>query len=396
MRIAIFLAPAVVGAALFGGCSPAEEPANGGFLPTGGGSSSTAGTTGTTAGASATAGASSTTGGSTTGGSGMTTGGASGSSTTGGMSGGGDGNVSGASGSGGGSPTGPQKTLGCGKEPGQALGGWKSYDVPLSGQTLGNPHQHTKRTIHVRLPPDYNPATPYRIVYIGVGCQANDASSAAYKLWEAGMGGDPNAIYVAMNLPDPATNNNCYDNRAGVNSIEWESLDHDHAFVSDKFCIDNNKVYMGGYSSGGWIANMFSCYFGKPPTPPRKFLPNVAIRGVMAVAGCWIDGNPTCNGPVAGIWIHDEGDIGANPYSCAVEQKDRLLAQNGCTGGATGPTEPWGADFFKSGSCVKYKNCPAEYPVIFCSSTTRNHDAQNDNVIPGFKKFVTDVEAAGP
>jgi poly(3-hydroxybutyrate) depolymerase len=391
MRLASFLALALLGVAFIGGCSPSEEPVDGGFLPSGG--SSSAGTTTTTAGVSSAAGTEST--GGASGGAGMTTGGSSpGGSSSGGMSGAGSGNVSGAGGAGGGS-TGPQKTTGCGKDPGQPLGQWKSYDVPLDGQTLGNPHQHTKRTIHVRLPPGYDSAVPSRIVYIGVGCQANDASTASYPLWDAAQGGDPTAIYVAMNLPDPATNNNCYDNRAGVNSIEWESLDHDHAFVSDKFCIDNDRVYMGGYSSGGWIANMFSCYFGQPPATPRKFLPNVALRGVMAVAGCWIDGNPTCNGPVAGIWIHDEGDGGANPYSCAVEQKDRLLMQNGCTGGAAGPTEPWGADFFKSGSCVKYTNCPAQYPVIFCKTTTRGHDPQNNNAIPGFTKFVSDIEAAG-
>jgi hypothetical protein len=389
MRLVSFFVSALVGTSLLGGCSPAEDASGGGFLPTAG--SPGAGTTGI--GGSGTAGTPAT-GGMSVGG--MSVGGMS----VGGMSVGGlgaGGSSGGAGGSGGGGPTGPLKTTGCGKDAGQTPGEWKAHTVMLDGETLGDPHQHTQRRIHVRLPPDYSPMTPYRIVYIGVGCQAADASAAAYKLWDAAQGGDPNAIYVAMDLPtDPATNNNCYDNRAGVDSIEWESLDHDHNYVSERFCIDNDKVYMGGYSSGSWIANMFSCYFGAPPTPPRKFLPNVALRGVMSVAGCWIEGNPTCNGPVAGIWIHDEGDAGANPYSCAVKQKDRLLEQNGCSGGAGGPTEPWGADFFTSGACVKYTNCPAQYPVIFCSTTTRGHDPQNNNAIPGFQKFVSDIEAAGP
>lgn len=313
-----------------------------------------------------------------------------------GGSSGGSGGDGGGGGSGGG-PGGPKPTAGCGKDPGQAPGPWQRYDVPLSGETLGQPHQHTQREIFVRLPPDYDVNTPYRIVYIGVGCIAPDGASAAYPLWDASQGGDPNAIYVALSLPDnPRTNNFCYDNRAGVNSIEWESLDHDHAFVSDRFCIDDNKVYTGGYSSGGWIANMFSCYFGGIPEPPRKFLPNVALRGAMAVAGCWIDGNPTCNGPVGGLWIHDQGDGGANPYSCAVEQRDRVLQQNGCEGGANGPTEPWGAGFITAGECLKYTACPAEYPVIFCTTTGRMHGSQNDNAIAGFTQFVNDMEAAAP
>jgi poly(3-hydroxybutyrate) depolymerase len=311
----------------------------------------------------------------------------------GGMTGGGTGGATG--GSGGGGPVGPQKTTGCGKDPGQALGTWQQYLVPLDGQTLGQAQTtHKNREIFVRLPPNYDKDKPYRIVYIGVGCSSPNGRDSAYPLWDTNQGGDADAIYVGLSLPDPATNNNCYDNRAGVDSIEWESLDHDHTFVSDKFCIDNDKVYMGGYSSGGWIANMFSCYFGEPPAaPPRKFLPNVALRGVLAVAGCWIDGNPMCNGPVAGMWIHDENDGGANPYSCAVEQKNRLLEQNGCTGGVGGPTEKWGEDFFNAGSCIKYTSCPKEYPVIFCTTTGRGHGSQNDNVIPGFNKFIDELEA---
>ena len=360
-------------------------------MPTGSSGSSS------TSGASSAAGATGTSG--TPGAGGMsgaggqqTTGGAGGMS-QGGMTGGG---VAGATGgSGGGGPSGPQKTAGCGKDPGQPPGPWQQYVVPLDGQTLGQPQTtHDSREIFVRLPADYDANKPYRIVYIGVGCSSPNGKDSAYPLWETSQGGDADAIYVGLSLPNPSTNNDCYDNRAGINSIEWESLDHDHAFVSDKFCIDNDKVYVSGYSSGGWIANMFSCYFGEPPvSPPRKFLPNVALRGVMSVAGCWIDGNPMCNGPVGGIWIHDENDGGANPYSCAVEQKNRLLEQNGCTGGASGPTEKWGEEFFNAGTCLRYTNCPAAYPVIFCTTTGRGHGSQNDNVIPSFTKFADELEA---
>jgi hypothetical protein len=396
MTRANFLGSALLGIALLGGCAPGEEAGgDGGFLPTG----STSGSGNSSSGATSTAGANGVAG--TPGAGGMSgAGGQQAMSGAGGMStaGGTGGGMGGAAGGSGGGSTGPQKTTGCGKDPGQALGAWQQYLVPLDGQTLGQPQTtHKNREIFVRLPPNYDSSKPYRIVYIGVGCSSPNGRDSAYPLWDTNQGGDADAIYVGLSLPDPSTNNDCYDNRAGVNSIEWESLDHDHAFVSDKFCIDNDKVYMGGYSSGGWIANMFSCYFGEPPAaPPRKFLPNIALRGVMAVAGCWIDGNPMCNGPVAGLWIHDENDGGANPYSCAVEQKNRLLEQNGCTGGAGGPTEKWGADFFNAGSCVKYTNCPKEYPVIFCTTTGRGHGSQNDNVIPGFNKFVDELEATVP
>jgi hypothetical protein len=284
---------------------------------------------------------------------------------------------------------------GCGREPDQALGEWQEYVVPLDGETLGEPHHHTERKIHVRLPADYHPSVRYRTVYIGVACGAIDTPASAYPLWDANQGGDADAIYVVMSLADPPTNIQCYDNLAGVDSIEWESLDHDHAFVSSRFCVDQDRVYMGGYSSGGWLANMYSCYFGGIPEPPRKFLSNVALRGVMSVFGCWVEGNPPCNGPVAGLFLTDTALLG-DGHACALGQRDRLLEQNGCADGAEGPTEMWGEDFYQGGYCLKYSACPPEYPVIVCSTTGQYRGSQSGHAVPGFTRFISELEAAAP
>jgi hypothetical protein len=284
---------------------------------------------------------------------------------------------------------------GCGREPEQALGQWQQYSVPLSGETLGAPHQHTEREIFVRLPSDYDPSARYRVVYIGVGCGATNTPTASYPLWDANQGGDPQAIYVAMSLADPPTNNHCYDNLAGVDSIEWESLDHDHAFVSSRFCVDQDKVYTGGFSSGAWLANMYSCYFGGIPDPPRKFLPKVALRGVMSVFGCWVQGNPPCNGPVAGLFLSDTTLVG-DGHACALGQRDRLLAQNGCAEGAAGPTETWGDDFVEGVTCLKYSACPAEYPVVVCTTTGQSRGSYSSRAVPGFTRFMNEIEAALP
>jgi hypothetical protein len=283
-------------------------------------------------------------------------------------------------------------TTGCGQDPGQPLGQYTRYEIPLDGETLDQPHSHTMREIFVWLPPNYDSNRAYRVIYITVGCQAPDGASAAYPLMDTAQGGEDEAIYVALSLPDPPTNNNCYDNRAGVNSIDWESFDHDHAFVASHFCVDDNRVFTGGYSAGGWISNMYSCYFGGIPDPPRKFAPGFALRGAMGVSGGWVEGNPECNGPVAALWIHDEGDGGANPISGAYAMRDRVLEQNGCQGGSGGPTEVWGADVVVNGTCLKYTACPAEYPVVFCTTQGQGHASQNSNAIRGFNRFMDDLE----
>jgi len=392
MRQIVFGLPVVLSALVVAGaCAPSNEAPNTGghVVPSNGGSGATGGT-GATAGSTSSGGAAAT--GGTSGAAGSTVGGASGT--------GGDGNISGSGGSSGsagsgGGTGGPKPSAGCGKPAIQELGNYVAHTVAITGATLGEPDTHMSREIWVRLPANYDPNTPYRVVYQTVGCGASGTSG--YPLWEEGQGGDPNAIYVGLSRPDPPPDppsmSTCYDNRGGVDSIEWESLEKDHYFVRDNFCVDENKVYTGGYSSGGWMSNMYGCYFGGID-PARVFMPDVALRGALAVAGCWIDGNPPCSTqPVARIWVHDELDMAPNAYSCATEQRDRSLGQNGCTGGADGPTEVWEVP---DGECVKYTACPAEYPVIFCTTQGRGHGASNDIAIPEFTKMMQEIEALTP
>ncbi len=375
--------PYLLGLVLLGGCAGKTTHENAAPAdPAGGSAGSFAGGAGSSAG-----GTESTGGMSSAGGGGSPTAGASGTA--------GDTSAAGTGGSGGAMVV---PTAGCGKDPGQPLGEYQRYLVPLSGETLGAPHQHTEREILVRLPLGYDNTKPYRVVYITVHCGGE--ASSAYPLWDDVQGGDPDAIYVALGLPDPPPSPpslaECTDNRSGIDSIEWESLDHDHAFVSERFCVDNDRVYHGGYECSGSISDMYSCYFGGTPEPPRKFLPNVALRGAMAVSGCGVGEYPACNGPVARLWIHDEADVDPNGFACAQAERDQALAQNGCSGGPDGPTEPWGEDFITDGSCLKYTACPAQYPVVFCATLGRGHSNQPDNALPAFTRFVQEIEAAGP
>src|SRR5688572_8070988 len=129
MRHSILCVPVVLGVSLLGCSPPAEEPTTGGYvgMPTGG---QTSGGSTSTGGASGSAGTATTGGVAGSGGDG-TVGGMAGTVAVGGMSGG-----AGTGGMGGGASTGPLPTTGCGKDPGQALGEWQVYDVPLTGETL--------------------------------------------------------------------------------------------------------------------------------------------------------------------------------------------------------------------------------------------------------------------
>jgi hypothetical protein len=251
-----------------------------------------------------------------------------------------------------------------------------------------DPSKKVDRTFWVRLPADYNPSHPYRVVYVGQGCGGDMISNTnTLPLYKENEGGTEEAIYVAIDIPKNHPNMECYDNNAGPGSQEWEMFDLMHKVVDSTYCVDDNRVFISGYSSGGWLSNMYGCYFsGIPTNPARRFAPNYRIRGQAAVTGGEPANNPCCSGPVAGMWIHDLNDP-SNPYSGSVLGRDRVLAKNGCAGGSSGPTVPWGDTSLLSDVCVQYTACPKEYPVVFCTTQGKGHTDQVTRAVPGFRQF---------
>jgi len=353
------------------GTSPPIDFGSGGSLNSGAGTSSNAGDT-SLAGSSPIAG---------TGGA-VTAGGAGG---AGGASGGASG------GSGGAIPiTAVSPSKGCGKTipAGQVLGQYTAFDTMVQGKTLDPAFTvmpHTRKYF-VWLPKDYDQSKPYRITYLFYGCgDRYKGDSATYRL----MMQDPESIYVGMNMPPtglPPAGKDCYDNSIGKQSVEWEFMGTTATTVQDNFCVDENREFVAGYSSGAWVSNMFGCYFaGKDPT--RMFGPEISIRGQSTVTGGPVFPDVPCGGPVAALWIHDSDDhenvIGGN----SMTSLPRVLAVNKCTGGPTGTTAKWGSTTALSDYCKQYTGCPADYPVIFCTTSGRGHSSQDDMALPAFIEF---------
>jgi polyhydroxybutyrate depolymerase len=350
---------------------------------TGGAPPSGAGSANTTAGSTATGGAN--------------TAGSGGASSDGGMSTvAGSAGTSSAGAGGMSTPGGPNavlKSSGCGKPlPGNQVKtvagsrtGYTEYHVKQTGESITVSHQEkaVDRQFFVRVPVDYDPNKAYRVVYIYQGCSANanEGDTATYPLFNEGQKGTEQAIYVAVSLPPNHPNNNCYDNRAGNESQEWEAFQMFHDKVESTYCADNNRIFVSGYSSGGWVANMFSCYFGGIPDPARKYLPKYAVRGRAATSGGLIPDNmPACNGPVAAMYLHDAGDT-TNLIAGSKLGLDNTLKQNKCVGSQT---MPWAS---MADVCVQYTDCPKEYPVVFCTTNGQGHNDQSNRAIPGFKDF---------
>ncbi|MDB4979839.1 MAG: hypothetical protein JWM82_591 [Myxococcales bacterium] len=277
--------------------------------------------------------------------------------------------------------------------------GYTHFQVMGTGANLTDMRLSSKagpRTFWVRVPADYDPNRPYRVVYVGQGCGGyKSANTSTYPLYKEAFGGTEQAIYVALDIPEDMVNQDCYDNRDGPASQEWEAFQLFQEFVDAHYCVDLNKIYVAGYSTGSWLANMWGCYFSGWPTPPRRFAPTYHIRAQAGYSGGEPLEQPACGGPVAGFWLHNLEDNG-NPISGSLAARARVGRMNGCDTSDAGPQTSWHADDMRIGNvCRKFTGCAADYPVVFCQTTGIGQSSQDYRMIPALKYFFDEVESRG-
>lgn len=118
-------------------------------------------------------------------------------------------------------------------------------------------------------------------------------------------------------------------------------------FARDDQCVDEDHLFLTGFSMGGYFANHSGCV--------RSDLAGVAPHsaGSHELSDCE-DKKPV-------LLMHFEQDA-LIPYSCGTQARDRWLARNGCDA-AMAPTER----SVKGGVCAYYKGCPKDAQVAMCT-----------------------------
>lgn len=264
--------------------------------------------------------------------------------------------MSGAAGAGGGGtafPSGP--TAGC-KQPAPVEEPQKWLERPIDVANLPADQQALfgKRRYFVRLPVAYDHSKAYPIVFYGPGCSAKNVETTPM------MDQIKNdAIHVFL-----LQQGDCFST-SGYPSPEVPYFTQALDEVQGKYCTDAGKVFVSGYSSGGWLSNVLACALG-----PR-------IRGIGTAAGGLhkeiVDGYK-CSTPAAGIFYSGEMDttnpadkLDKNGFPQGVfAARDRLISSNGC--------DPAAKTTYPSNSiCQAWTQGCINDPVLFCVGPGDGH-----------------------
>ena len=305
------------------------------------------------------------------------------------------------------------KSAGCGKQSGSdEPGKYTSHDIEVTGVdpywgTVKQPYPgqapytFTHRTYAIRLPPGYDANKPYPIVFQGGGCGNSNGTSGAQgaeQLIPDARKGEGIAVGMSYIYPDGA--GACFGDEY-ENTYEVPYWDAMYKEITENYCVDLERVFVGGYSSGAWMAYTTSFARGgkvrgmgagaggirekrpKPSdgafaallitgagdgtNPVHKTKDSAACSGTEA-DGCW-NGKTICGFPGA-TDCYDTGSAHA---------RDEVLKRNGCVGAATVQYDKWP-------DCHQYTGCPAAFPVVYCMPDG-GHTKGDDRFNPGVWDF---------
>ncbi len=190
----------------------------------------------------------------------------------------------------------------------------------------------------VQLPNNYDPNTPYPVVFgfHGRGSGAEMFSGSFY----GGLGPAVEDDAIAV-FPQ------------GIGSpVSWSDdsdLDFFDAILAElkaTTCIDEGMVFAMGHSAGGFMTNNLGCQRGD------------VLRGIGPICGGGpFTFNSNCVGQVA-TWIGHGGSDSVVSITSGESSRDHWAKQNNCD------LNTESADLHPD--CVTYAGCDANYPVNWC------------------------------
>jgi poly(3-hydroxybutyrate) depolymerase len=197
-----------------------------------------------------------------------------------------------------------------------------------------------ERTFVLHLPNDYDPTRAYALVFAWHARGTTGQIASAYYGVERAAADAAIVVYPdGLRLENGDTG---WDLTA--DGYDMRFFDALYTELTNKLCVDTERVFATGHSFGGYMSNAVGCYRGD------------GLRAIAPVAG----GPPLTDDCVDSVaaWIaHGTADPTV-PIAQGEATRDLWVAHNGCSTRSE-PIDP--------APCVAYLDCEPEYPVVWCA-----------------------------
>jgi len=259
------------------------------------------------------------------------------------------------------------KSAGCGKPmaAGDTPGRFVRRNITVTGvdpalkpATSGG--SWTNRVYYLDLPTGYDPNKPYPLLFGGSGCGGALTTNGDNGGFPVLPANNNQAIQIGLSYVWPQGGGACfYDEVANTPDLPY--FDSILKQIEESYCVNQDRVFVGGFSSGGWLTYTLGLARGG------------IIRGISpAAGGLRPEANrpPQAKQPIAALLLTGANDT-TNPATGPTGSdaaRDLILSLNGCQGTAT---TDWPT--CAGCGCVKYTGCPEAYPVIRCRPPGQGH-----------------------
>jgi polyhydroxybutyrate depolymerase len=197
------------------------------------------------------------------------------------------------------------------------------------------------RTYNLRVPGSYDPNRAYPLIFRWHGAGGDGLSG--------GLGIEYSARDDAIIVSANGLDNYWY---IASGSIDLLFFDNMLETISNKYCIDRNRVFSYGFSIGGYFSNLLACQRSD------------VLRASAAVASGLFSN--ACKGKVATWLLHDINDE-AVPIAKGKAVLKRAIEANGCSINTVD----------EGNGCLRYLGCDAT-PVVWCETKGFGHNIRGD------------------
>jgi len=196
------------------------------------------------------------------------------------------------------------------------------------------------RTYLLSVPSSYSKDTPSALYFVFHGSGGNHDSVTGFGFQNK---------YVSVFPDGIAREGSSSGWDESPTSTDVTLFDQALATTLADYCIDPGRVYVAGFSWGGWMATALGCLRGD------------VVHGFASVEGGVLNQSKDCKGPVAG-WVNHYKNDPAEPFSSGQHEVDFFTALDK----ASNPTA-----YDAPLACVKYTGSA---PFVFCSPDGSVHE----------------------